>query len=88
MNITVEISMYPLREDYVDQVLAFLEKLTCNDALRIRVNALSTQIQGDTHLVMNALRDAIASTFNEEIRASFIMKILPGDIDLNYSQPA
>jgi uncharacterized protein YqgV (UPF0045/DUF77 family) len=88
MNITVEISMYPLREDYIDQVLGFLERLSKNDKIHIRVNALSTQVQGDTHVVMNALRDAIAATFSDEIRASFVMKILPGDIDLNYSYPA
>jgi uncharacterized protein YqgV (UPF0045/DUF77 family) len=88
MNITVEISMYPLREDYENQVLSFLKKLTSIQAIQVRVNALSTQVQGEANVVMNAIRDAIAETFRGEIRASFVMKILPGDIDLNYSHPA
>ncbi len=84
MKVTVEISMYPLRSDYQDQVLSFLDKISKFSGLTIRVNALSTQIQGDIDVVMDAVKDSIAQTFSKEIRASFVMKILPGNIDLNY----
>ncbi len=76
--------MYPLRSDYQNQVLSFLEIISKFPGLTIRVNALSTQIQGDFDVVMEAIRDSISQTFSQEIRASFVMKILPGTIDLNY----
>lgn len=76
--------MYPLRRDYKEQVLGFLEKLTQNDGLIVKVNALSTQVQGDSDLVFAAINEAVKSTFAEEIKASFVLKVLPGDIDLDY----
>jgi uncharacterized protein YqgV (UPF0045/DUF77 family) len=88
MNITLEISMYPLRSDYEAQVLRFLDVLCIHKDLDIRVNALSTQVQGEINEAMNAVRDAIAQTYDEEIRASFVIKALPGDVDLNYTHRA
>ncbi len=85
MNITLEISMYPLREDYIDQVLQFLKRLESNDQISVQVNALSTQVQGESTAVFNAVNAAIVATFEKEIRASFVMKVLPGDIDLAYN---
>jgi uncharacterized protein YqgV (UPF0045/DUF77 family) len=88
MNITLEISMYPLRSDYELQVLKFLDILSAHKGLDIRVNALSTQVQGEFNEAMNALRDAIAQTYGEGIRASFVIKTLPGDVNLNYTHKA
>lgn len=84
MKITAEISMYPLRLDYKEQVLGFLEKLHQNQGLTIRVNALSTQVQGEADLVFDAINQAVQTTFEEEVKASFVLKILPGEIDLDY----
>ena len=84
MIVTLEISMYPLRQDYHDQVLKFLEVLHRQDHISIRVNALSTQVQGDHDTVMNAVNNATKALFNTGLKASFVMKLLPGEIDLDY----
>lgn len=84
MKITVEVSMYPLREDYEQQVLNFISKIERIKGLTFSVNALSTQIQGDQKIVMDAVNNAITEIYSSGIRASFVMKILPGDIDLDY----
>lgn len=88
MEVTVELSMYPLREDYEDQILHFISKLENNPNFTLRVNALSTQIQGDQKVVMDAVNSAIAEVYQNGIRATFVMKILPGDIDLEYNHNA
>lgn len=85
MKITVEISMYPLREDYEQQVLNFISKIDKIEGLTFSVNALNTQIQGDQKIVMNAINKAISEIYSSGIRASFVMKILPGDIALDYA---
>lgn len=84
MKITLDISMYPLQKDYEDQILEFISKLEGNTDFSLRINALSTQIQGDQQPVMDAVNNAIAEVYEKGIRATFIMKVLPGDIDLNY----
>ena len=76
--------MYPLQKDYEDQILEFISKLDNNSNFSLVVNALSTQIQGDQKSVMDAVNNAIAEVYQKGIRATFVMKILPGDIDLTY----
>lgn len=88
MNITIEISMYPLREDYKIKILDFLKIISKHDGIQMKVNALSTQLQGESNLLFDAIRDAISEVFAENTRASFVMKVLPGDIDLDYSYKA
>lgn len=86
MNITLDISMYPLRKDYEDQILKFIETVRSNGQFEIRVNALSTQIQGEQTEVMDTVNRAIAEVYKDGMRATFVLKILPGDIDLSYAQ--
>ncbi|HKK39261.1 MAG TPA: YkoF family thiamine/hydroxymethylpyrimidine-binding protein [Cryomorphaceae bacterium] len=84
MTATLEISMYPLREDYETQVLAFLELLHRESALEIRVNAMSTQVKGDLDLVFDTLRNSIKEVYQNGVKASFVIKTLEGDLDLGY----
>ncbi len=83
MNITIEISLYPLTEKYKDEVLEFINNLQ-KQGLKVRVNALSTQIQGEYGQVWTGIGAAIGKTFGDGLRASLVMKVLPGDIDLDY----
>jgi len=80
--------MYPLQKDYEDQILKFISRLEQNQGFSMQINALSTQIQGDQKLVMDAVNKAIAEVYEEGIRATFVMKVLPGDIDLTYHHTA
>jgi uncharacterized protein YqgV (UPF0045/DUF77 family) len=84
MIVTLEISMYPLQENYHDHILEFLHKLHKFEGLSIKVNALSTQIQGEQNEVMRALQESTTQVFEAGLKASFVMKLLPGEIDLDY----
>ncbi len=88
MEITLEISMYPLRENYEKYILQFIDGLEENPNFVVRVNALSTQVQGEQEHVMYAINKGIADLFEKGIKASFVMKILPGGIDLSYNHNA
>jgi len=88
MIATIEISMYPLRADYETQVLAFLKLLHEDLNLEIRVNAMSTQVKGDYDLVFQTVQKSIKQVYQEGIKASFVIKVLHGDLDLSYSYDA
>jgi len=85
MTATIEISMYPLREDYEEQILAFLELLHKETALEVRVNAMSTQVKGEYDLVFDTLKNATKEVYKKGVKASFVIKVLHGDLDLGYS---
>lgn len=77
--------MYPLHEDYKNQVLGFLNVFTGNDKFEFKVNAMSTQATGEIESLMGWVQECISKVYGEGVKAAFIQKILPGELDLAYS---
>lgn len=44
MNVTVEISMYPLTSDYLRGIVDFIEALNSHPELEVLTNPTSTQV--------------------------------------------
>jgi uncharacterized protein YqgV (UPF0045/DUF77 family) len=82
MKTTVEISKYPLNEDYEPPILNFIERLNANENLTIKTNATSTQITGDYDEVMGILQKEIKTSFEKYGKVIFVMKILNGALDI------
>ena len=78
MKITVDISLYPLNENFIQHVKAFIAKLKSYKELSVLSNNVSTQISGEYDYVMQALNYEIKNVF-EEVRAVLVMKFLMGD---------
>jgi len=84
MDIGVEISLYPLKEDYIPSVHRFLGDLGAHPSLKVVTNSMSTQVFGGFEEVMDALRAALAASLEPlaaSQRAVFVMKVigpLPG----------
>ncbi|MCH2213826.1 MAG: hypothetical protein MK086_01520 [Flavobacteriales bacterium] len=84
MKTTIEISMYPLCEDYEKQILQFLGYLHEVDQIEIKVNAMSTQVVGDFDLAFDAIQCSIKRVYENGVKASFVVKVLEGKLDLGY----
>ena len=80
MNISVEISMYPLTEAYESPILQFIEQLHQHPNLKIRTNTMSTQIFGKYEVVMEALTPEIRKAFMAEPTTIMVMKIINADL--------
>ena len=80
MDIGVEISLYPLREDFASAIHAFLGRLQGVAGLRISTNSMSTQVFGAYELVMETLHRELRTTFAQLAeqggKAVFVMKVL------------
>lgn len=63
MTIAVEISMYPLTEDYEPSILDFIARLEAHDGLRVEINSMSTQIFGEYDTLMPHLQATMKQTF-------------------------
>jgi uncharacterized protein YqgV (UPF0045/DUF77 family) len=80
MDIGVEISLYPLKADFIPAVHEFLGRLQANQSLKVVTNSMSTQVFGGFEEVMDALRVALAASLASMAaggeRAVFVMKLL------------
>ena len=82
MKTTVEISKYPLNENYEPPILDFIQRLNQNKNLTIKTNATSTQITGNYDEVMEVLQKEIKISFEKYGKAIFVMKVLNGQLDI------
>ena len=80
MDIGVEISLYPLKADFVPVIHEFLERLSRTGQVRVVTNSMSTQLFGSYEDVMEALRRELRTTFaamaDGSDKAVFVMKVL------------
>lgn len=84
MNISVEISMYPLADDYIPPINAFLKQLrqhqdNLGDAIDIRTNNMSTRLFGDFDVVTKILNDAMKFSMQNKDKLVFVCKYLSSD---------
>jgi uncharacterized protein YqgV (UPF0045/DUF77 family) len=78
MRIAVDISLYPLDADYVPPIKDFIDRLNKQPGLRVETNAMSTQVAGEHDVVFAALAAETKTTFANDSRCVFVMKILGG----------
>ncbi len=78
MKVSVDISLYPLDQNYEPPIIAFIEKLK-NSPFKVLENPLSTQVYGDYGAVMELIKSAMKETFITEEMAVFNMKFIKGD---------
>lgn len=80
MQVTVEISMYPLDDGYLERIMDFIRALNAREGLEVVTNATSTQVFGEYATVMAALAGEMQSAHRSGGQASFVMKVLAGDV--------
>lgn len=77
MRISVDISLYPLNEDYIKPIKNFINAVNSTEGLEVDTNKMSTQIRGESDIIFDLLKKEIPNAF-EENRAAFIIKIIKG----------
>jgi uncharacterized protein YqgV (UPF0045/DUF77 family) len=80
MKTSVEISYYPLRDEFVPPIREFIQKLNQYSKLIVRTNGMSTQIFGEYTEVMKALTIEIERAFKNP-HSVFVMKIINADLN-------
>lgn len=86
MQISIEISMYPLQDNYEEAVLAFLEHLSQYEGIAVRTNSMSTHIFGNFDQVMYAVQESMRSTFESEGKSAMVMKVINANLDYEYQR--
>jgi uncharacterized protein YqgV (UPF0045/DUF77 family) len=78
MKITLDMSLYPLTEEFIPIIKAFINSISAYDGVSISRNNISTQISGEYDIIMNLLHTELKSVF-ELHRSVFVIKFLAGD---------
>ncbi|MEL7537435.1 MAG: YkoF family thiamine/hydroxymethylpyrimidine-binding protein [Pseudomonadota bacterium] len=79
MRVAVDISLYPLREGYIEPIKDVIARLQAHADISVEVNRLSTQLIGDYDCVMQALKTEIQPSLDKDHQAVFVIKILNAD---------
>ena len=80
MKISVEISYYPLNEQYKAPIKGFIAKLNENKNLVVRTNTMATQVFGEFEEVMGSIQRCMKQAF-ELPHSVFVMKVINADLD-------
>ncbi len=80
MKASIEISMYPLDEDYGNQILGFIKSLNEHPELEVRTNSMSTQIFGEYDILMDLMKNEIKTVFSTTKTTIMVLKIVNLDL--------
>ena len=76
MRVAVDISLYPLSEDFIPPIKDVIERLNSHNDIEVVTNPMATQIRGEYATVMDVLKTEIGTTFEQLPHAIFTIKIL------------
>ena len=78
MIVTIDISMYPNREDFIPPIKDFIKKINNYEDLKVVTYPTSTVVQGEYIYAMNAVQETIAFCYQEYDMAVYVAKIIQG----------
>ena len=79
MNISAELSLYPLDANYASDIRDFIAALQQVQGLEVRAHALSTEVFGDYELVMQTISTLTRTVFERDPSAVLVAKYLNRD---------
>ncbi len=81
MQVAVDISLYPLDQDFVPPIMGVISRFKAHAEIEIEENRMSTQIRGDYDVVMGVLSQELRVTFERSPKCVFAIKILNNPIN-------
>jgi len=82
MKASVELSYYPLKEEYIPSIQEFIDRLRTYSNISVETNGMSTQVFGDYDELMRIL--VLDMKKSMEIPSSvFVMKVINADLQIH-----
>ena len=79
MKLVAEISMYPLKEQYIGPIQTFIDRLNTYPDIKVVTCATSTMVSGEYLPTMTLLAEEMQRSHKEVEQAIFVCKFLNGD---------
>ncbi len=85
MNISIDISYYPLKDEFIPSIKDFIHRLNQYKDLAVVTNGMSTQVFGEYFKVMESITKEIYKSF-EIPHSVFILKIINADLQVHQNR--
>ena len=82
MRITVELSLYPLADDFLEHITDFIVELRGEPGLEVVTNQMSTQVRGEFAAVVAAVNRCTRSAMERVHPVVLVAKFLNADLDI------
>lgn len=82
MNISVDISYYPLKDEFIPPIKDFIERLNNYSNIVVKTNGISTQVFGKYDELMAILTKEIKKSMNLP-HSVFVLKIINTDLQIH-----
>ena len=82
MKMTAELSLYPLQDEPVAVIQAFIAAARKYQGLEIVTNAMSTQVCGDYDAVLALVSEERARSYQQYGKQVLVCKFIPWELDL------
>lgn len=80
MQASVDISLYPLADDYIPAIADFIDRLSAYPDIAVVRNDLATQLYGDFDEIMRVLTIELKRSWETYGKGTFVMKFLKDDL--------
>ena len=80
MKASVDISLYPLADEYIPAIKEFIERVQQYPEVVVIRNDLSTQLYGDYDQIMELLKVEVALSWEKYGKSIFVIKFLRDDL--------
>ncbi len=79
MKASLEISLYPLNEEYKPAIKDFIKRCDAHENVEVFPNRMSTQLFGEMKDIMALMEKEIERSWKKYGRSVFVCKLLKGD---------
>jgi uncharacterized protein YqgV (UPF0045/DUF77 family) len=80
MKASVDISLYPLADEYIPAIKEFIERVQQYPEVAVVRNDLSTQLYGDYEQIMDLLKVEVRLSWEKYGKSIFVIKLLRDDL--------
>ena len=77
MQVTIDVSMYPNKEDFIPPIKGFIKEINKYNDLKIITFPTSTVIQGEYNHAMDSVKKTIAACHKKFNNAVYVIKVIP-----------
>jgi len=82
MKIVADMSLYPLKDGPIPNIIEFIEELQVQDGIEIVTNQLSTQLRGEFEAVTGAIHHCMRMAMEAPNTVVLVVKYLNIDVEL------
>lgn len=80
MKASVDISLYPLADEYIPAIKEFIDRVQDYPDIAVVRNDLSTQLYGDFEQIMDLLKVEVQLSWEKYGKGIFVIKFLRDDL--------